>query len=386
MSKADTWTDSMLDAFRRQGDPPADKAMARIIEKQGEEEAYRIFDLLIRNLEMPAGQLPAEVRPLLEATQAMPPDIGLETIAEAHRFFLDHGAKCLFLLYYKSLPLLYCMHNGAPVLVRTSRLTNEDRSLRIFARRIAETGQFLIDVMTPGELALRGRGIQSIQKVRLIHAAIRHFLIAEGWDKPKLGLPINQEDMAMTLMTFSVAVLDGLEQFGIQEPQPLQEAYFQTWRAIGHNLGVDQALLPDSAAEGRTLMNKILARQAAASEEGKLLTQSLVDFAQDVLRREELALAPETIIRHLIGPKYAGMLGIQPRGGCLAAALPHAVQALFRLGERLEDKVDGPLDEVLAFLSRQTVKAMVGYFDNYKGRNFQIPQAMQKEWLQEAER
>ena len=40
-----------------------------------------------------------------------------------------------------------------------------------------------------------------------------------------------------------------------------------------------------------------------------------------------------------------------------------------------------PLDEVLDFLSRQTVKAMVGYFDNYKGRNFQIPQAMQTEWL-----
>ena len=231
MSKTDTWTDSRLEQLRYQADQPADEAMAHILANKGKEEAYRIFDLLIRNIEMPSNQLPSELQPFFEATQSLPSFADEDAIAEAHRFFLDHGAKCLFLLYYKSLPLLYCISKGAPVLVRTSRLTNEDQSLRIFARRIAETGQFLIDVMTPGELTIRGRGIQSIQKVRLIHAAIRQFLIAEGWDEQGLGLPINQEDMAMTLMTFSVAVLDGLEQFGIHEPPALQEAYFQTWRS-----------------------------------------------------------------------------------------------------------------------------------------------------------
>ncbi|MCB0577692.1 MAG: DUF2236 domain-containing protein [Phaeodactylibacter sp.] len=381
MSKADTWADAALEQFRYVADPLADEAMARVLERKGKEEAYRLFDLLIRNIGMPTAQLPAEVQPLLEATPALPPFTDADAVADAHRFFLDHGAKCLFLLYYKSLPLLYCMHKGTPVLARTSRLTNQDQSLRIFARRIAETGQFLIDVMTPGELSLRGRGIQSIQKVRLIHAAIRQFLLAEGWDEQRLGLPINQEDMAMTLMTFSVAVLDGLEQFGIHEPQPLQEAYLQTWKGIGYNLGVAEALLPDNVAEGRFLMNKILERQAAPSEEGRLLTRALIEFAQDVLRNEKLALAPETIIRYLVGPERAAMLGIRPAGGCLTAILPHAIQALFRLGERLEDKVDGPLDDVLAFLSRQTVKSMVGYFDTYKGRNFQIPQAMQEGWL-----
>ena len=100
-----------------------------------------------------------------------------------------------------------------------------------------------------------------------------------------------------------------------------------------------------------------------------------------MLRNEKLAPAPETIIRYLIGTERASLLGLAPKEGCLSIALPHALRALFRLGERLEDKVDGPLDEVLGLLSRQTVKAMVGYFDNYKGRKFQIPQAMQTEWL-----
>ncbi|MCB0550301.1 MAG: DUF2236 domain-containing protein [Phaeodactylibacter sp.] len=381
MNKAETWTNSALDAFRYQGDPEADEAMALILANKGKEEAYRIFDVLIRNIEMPVLQLPVEVRPFLAATDSLPDSTDPEAIADAHRFFLDHGAKCLFLLYYKSLPLLYCMHKGAPVLTRTSRLTNNDKSQRIFARRIAETGQFLIDVMTPGELTIRGRGIRAIQKVRLIHAAIRQFIREDGWDEQQLGLPINQEDMAMTLMTFSVAVLDGLEKFGIQEPRPLQEAYLQTWKAIGHNLGINEALLPDSVADGRLLMNTIMARQAAASADGQLLTQALVDFAQSVLKNEKLALAPETLIRFLIGEEYAGMLGLQPRGGCLTAALPHALRALFRLGERLEDKIEAPLDEVLKLLSQQTVRAMVGYFDNYKGRNFQIPQAMQTEWM-----
>ena len=70
-----------------------------------------------------------------------------------------------------------------------------------------------------------------------------------------------------------------MEQFGIHEPQPLLEyRLLQTWRAIDHNLGVVEELLPDNVAEGRLLMNKILDRHINLGR-SQLLTQSLIDFA-----------------------------------------------------------------------------------------------------------
>jgi hypothetical protein len=69
--------------------------------------------------------------------------------------------------------------------------------------------------------------------VRLIHSAIRHFIGSGVWDEA-LGRPINQEDMAITLLTFSVSVLDGLRRFKIREAPEREEAYLHHWKVIGH--------------------------------------------------------------------------------------------------------------------------------------------------------
>lgn len=381
MSKTALWTPGLLTGHLHIADPPADEAVASIIEKEGPQEAFRLFNLLIRNIEMPVSQLPPVIRPFLAGADALPPWVHAPSIAEAHRFFLDHGPKALLLLYFKSLPLLYTIGKGAKVLVRTSRLANEDQSLDIFARRIAETGQFLIDVMTPGELKTGGRGITSIQKVRLIHASIRHFLQTEGWDQSTLGLPVNQLHMALTLLTFSIATLDGLAQFGIDVPEDWQEAYMHAWRAIGHMLGIVDDLLPDTTAEGRYLMQQILSLHAEPTEEGQLLTRSLIGFSQNTLKAEKMAAAPEILIQFLIGEQYADMLGIRHRPGCLGRMLPHSIRLAFHLGERLEDKAQGALAKLMELLSQQTAYAMVGYFDNYKGRRFHIPEVLEKAWL-----
>jgi hypothetical protein len=75
-----------------------------------------------------------------------------------------------------------------------------------------ETGQFLIDVLTVGGLDdEHGKGRRTIQRVRLMHAAVRHLIMARNdqgappvcGDEPPLwhkdwGTPIGQEDLAGT--------------------------------------------------------------------------------------------------------------------------------------------------------------------------------------------
>ena len=57
-------------------------------------------------------------------------------------------------------------------------------------RRVGETAQFVLAVTAPGSLDPCGRGIRKIQKVRLLHAAIRYLISGSGrWDAEADGRP-----------------------------------------------------------------------------------------------------------------------------------------------------------------------------------------------------
>jgi hypothetical protein len=376
-----TWTNEFLDQKRLEADPLADDVLAAIVAEKGREGARALFDALIRNVDMPLDAFPTSVQTYLQQTNQLPDWADPQKVERAHALFLDHGPKLLLFLYYKSLPILYACANGAEVLVRTSRLTRRDQAVAIFTRRIAETGQFLMDVMTKGELRPGGKGIHSIQKVRLIHASIRHFLAGDDWEVQKLGQPINQEDMAITLMTFSVALMEGLEQFGIAVSSEDQEAFLHTWAAIGEVLGIQSDLLPATMQEGQFLMQTIMDRQHATSEAGRLLTQALIDFAEKTIPTDYLDSAPTMLMRFLVGEKISKILGLYTPLGCLTAWVPQALAGLFRWGEKLEDKVQQPLPMVIDVISKKAAKAMVGYFDHYKGRPFDIPESHQQRWF-----
>lgn len=373
------WTHPYLDQQRLIGDPLADQAIDQLVEVQGPEESRRLFDRLIRNVDLPLDTVSGPLRDYLEATHALPATTDWAMVRQAHELFVDHGPKFLLFLYYKSLPLLYLNAHGALVLEQTSRLTNSSGDLRIFARRVAETGQFLLDVMAPGNLQPGAKGIQAIQKVRLIHASVRHFMPADRWDIAKHGVPINQEDLAQTLMTFCITPIDALAQFGLTEKSELLDSYLHTWNAIGELLGIQKALLPDDLAAARRLLDIILERQERDSPAGQLLTQALIDFAKQNLPTD-FERAPELLMIHMIGAKRAAMLGISPETGCLGKLLPEFFRTYFNLGERLEDRLDTSLQVFVQQLARRTAGAMVSYFDQYKSRNFSIPQPLEQVW------
>ena len=168
------WIDELLDKKRLQADPLADEVIKNLIQEKGETESRIFFDKLIRNLELPFDDLPEQINEFINQTNELPKWLSEEDLIKSNLFFKDHGPKLLLLLYFKSFPLLYSDVKGAQVLVKTSRLTHHDESMEIFARRIAETGQFLLTVMANDNFMANSRAVNAIRKVRLIHAAIRH--------------------------------------------------------------------------------------------------------------------------------------------------------------------------------------------------------------------
>jgi hypothetical protein len=202
------WTDEFLDEQREVGDPPADAVVAELFEDGEVDAVNRLMKTLVRNDGMPAKKLPRVVRGYLDATDDLPATADAERIALGQRFFGVHGPACVMALACASLPACYAMRRGVQVLSLTARLQTDP------VRRVGEVAQMTMHVMAPGGLPPSGTGIRDAQKVRLMHAAVRHLALAgDEWDAD-WGTPINQEDLAFTLMTFSLSVLDAIEKLG----------------------------------------------------------------------------------------------------------------------------------------------------------------------------
>lgn len=288
-------TSSFLESKRQLTDPLADNTIAAIIDQGFEERINEIFITLHRNDGFDPKLLahfPASIQQIVsdyfKESGKLPDWANQELITKGQQVFSEFGPEVFMLLNVKSLPMCYTCAHGAQVLFDTGRLVEHNGKIDPLVRRLMETAQMVVNVLQPGGLSPTGNGIITVQKVRLIHASIRHFLKSskfnpKGWDVSKLGEPINQEDLAGTLMSFSPVILSGLKQLDIQLTEEQILAYSHCWKVIGHLIGLNEDLLSDDYNANWKLACEILKHQAAASDPGKTLTDSCVAFINHMI-------------------------------------------------------------------------------------------------------
>ena len=270
---------AFLDAMRTQGDPRADDIIARIV-AEGGPGALRG---LMRRLFEPGGEdraLPPAVRELAGSAGSELPERGRKRLHEAERLYRRYRPEVRIVLGGYSLPAAYAARKGVQVLHRTRYLLESP------ARRLFETARFVDEVMAPGALLPDGPGLACLRRVRLVHAATRHLVRSDAsrpWDTAELGVPINQEDLAGTLTTFSFVVLEGLEKLGISLSAETREAWIHAWGAAGRALGIDERMIPVDVADAGALTANIRERHIESSSEGVELTSALVQGLQDQL-------------------------------------------------------------------------------------------------------
>jgi ER-bound oxygenase mpaB/B'/Rubber oxygenase, catalytic domain len=308
-NRSSRWTDALLDSMRELGDPPADGPVAAVLERGDVDAVSAMMRTLVRVDQPLPEQLPAEIRDYLAATIPLPEWADLRKIKRGQQLFETWGVEIAACLFCASLPSSYAASKGVKVLYLTARLDTDAR------RRVMETGQFLIDVLTVGGLDDHGKGRRAIQHVRLMHAAVRHLIMARGAQTPGMwhadwGTPINQEDLAGTLLSFSYVFTDPMRRLGVRVSAKDVEAYLHLWNVIGHLLGVRDELLVRDAADATALVDTIRRRQFKASPEGRELTAALVSLLDELtpLQRFDDTIPP--LIRHLIGDETADLLRV----------------------------------------------------------------------------
>ncbi len=286
-----------MDAMRRLGDPMFDEPIAAEMEKSPE-FWVELHELLIHRKTLDFG-----------ATFEILPGARIDEseILAGQRVFEEHGPEVLMILACYSLPAAFAAANGVQVLSATGYIEMQTN------RRLWETTQMIVDVMTEG--GLKGpdaKGTRTARMVRQLHAAVRQLLLhhpSKSWDIEKLGLPINQEDMAGTLMTFSWVILDGLDKIHISLTAEEKQHYLNAWREVGRQMGVVPELIPATVAEAKDLTETIQARQIARSPEGVAMTKAVLDW----MRGQAPFLFrgfPSVLMRRFLPKPVANDLGV----------------------------------------------------------------------------
>ena len=256
---------------------------------------------------MPAGADPA-LRRFLDAPMQERPDPAI--VATAQRVFGEHGPEILTTLACYALPAAYAANDGVRVLAQTGFLESFPN------RRLVETTQMVVNVMRPGAFDPGGVGIRTVRKVRLMHAAIRHLILGRSeprWDTEALGVPINQEDLAGTLMTFAWLPLDGLRKMGVQLRPDERTAFVRFWAMIGRELGVDETLRPEDTASAERLTRQIQTHQihtALPNPDGQALTRALLEMMEDHVPLHALRFGPPSLMRVFLPSKVADALAV----------------------------------------------------------------------------
>ncbi|MER7789880.1 oxygenase MpaB family protein [Streptomyces sp. NPDC097640] len=365
-----TCTEASMDALRQAGDELADATVTALFERG----QVGTFNTLMRYVStvgapLPDG-LPDVAHEYLEATRLPPGWVDWGEMEKARLFFIDNNVHISTALSFASMPACY-------VVPHLAKLLSAAHGLNYPSKRMAETGQFTVYLMQPDAFEAGSRFIPAAQKVRLLHASIRHHLKRENrWDTPALGTPICQEDMIGGQMFFSLLVLDSLHRLGIHMSQEGAEAYYYAWRVVGAMLGVDQDAVPKNLEEARRFLDLYMVRHMGPSEEGAHLTRQLIDLYEEVVPGTLFDPIVSALIRYLIGDTCADWLHVpHTPWDTVVKAVPHLLGIL----ETIEDR--SPLGAwALDRLGHLTTVFELSSLTRGRVMHYAIPEQLKKDY------
>ena len=295
------------------GDGLADAAVEALAHHSPTAREFLLAELLA--LKTPK-RAPRDVRRFRDALLELPFWVDEARAARGGAVLLRTGIFGGLVLAFRSLMLGYCSPAGNKPLVFSGRLRAQA------SRRVSETGRFVQSVCLAGGLRPGAAGFVATARVRLMHAQVRRLLQGSPrWDTASWGLPINQLDMAGTVLLFSLVVVDGLRRFGFKFSAEEVSDVLHLWRTAGWLLGVREDMLSSTEAEAREVWDLIRLTQGPPDADSVELAQALVESplaeartAAERSRAEGVVALGYGLSRFLLDDGYADALGL-PRNG-----------------------------------------------------------------------
>lgn len=252
----------------RERDPLADALISACAE---DPTLWQVWDGVLRGSRpCPGGHGPLGA--WWEQLCRVPEWVDWERIQRGGRLLFTSGFWGGAVLGAKSLVHGYASPAGNKALVFTGQLQNR------VSQRLAETGKFVTLVCKPGGLYRHRDGFVTAVRVRMMHAQVRHMIDRSGkWNADAWGEPINQYDMAATVLLFSQAFVEGLERFGLGPDPDLHGDFLHLWRYVGYLMGVREDLLPLGREHAECTAHLIELMEGSPDEDSRDLVRALIE-------------------------------------------------------------------------------------------------------------
>jgi hypothetical protein len=323
-------TASALKALQKCGDGEADPMLVELQQAHG---VGALADLLKSMFKwMPPADFPppgaAAPQPVIDAARAFLYKEGIfegaiaggvrwERVKQAQEFYKRHHDLGQLILGCGSLPACYSIPGVAQVLMGSGKLSTQVNM------RLKETSRFLTEVMEPGSLGA-GKDFAGnlwIRKVRLMHGLMRRLMLADREmfkhltdDSPTTFLlqfdwagkstaddfPIDQVELGFVLLTFSWVVVRGLRSMWIGMDEDEADDHIYTWAVIGHALGIQPSLRPETGKDAEALFTLISDTYEEGTEDGRLLVAALVVYIILRLRQGVREMLPPWLLEFLL--------------------------------------------------------------------------------------
>ena len=256
---APRWSDpAWLDTLRTMGDPVGDEC-ARALKASGlPSSAIRktIAQMKANDRRIP-DDAPKPLKDFFAQTYTfcdncgspeLPSWVDRDRVIRGQRAFMDCSLPAVLAMLCKSLPEGY----AAPSMAKILNMSGDLKAMPY--HRLMGTLQLLLDVAEPYSFERMGMGAIGGQEMRLMHAGVRtnvapQVLGEAGYEAfvTQYGVPVNQEDMAGTMIGFSLLVVDGLAKLGLGFSAEVAEDYYYVWRVFAHQMGLRYPGAPDDA-------------------------------------------------------------------------------------------------------------------------------------------
>lgn len=314
------WSDDrFLDQLKNQSDELADRTVRRLIEDHGMQQIGRIFQQMRSDDSQMPADAPEPLREFIAQTSALPPNADV-ALLDSKDALLPYGPAACLVMLASSMPRGYAAPRITEILT-----ISDDLDTHPF-KRLMGVLQLLVNVGGAGSFASGGRAILMAQKMRLLHAGVRH---CAGMYRPgyreRFGVPVNHEDMLATLMGFSYLVREGMARLGL----PFSEEKYYRWRIFAQLMGIhppgrpdDDSWIPADYEEAALFYNSFARRHYTGPEEnpaGVKLTQVNLDMMVTMvprgLRLLGFGVVPQLAMTELLSPEDQARVGFTPVSG-----------------------------------------------------------------------
>ena len=366
----------MLDKMRRHGDALADTTLARMLhdgEISSIEELFR--SMTTNDARPPHSDFPG-FSEFYEQTCRIPDFVDLARIERAENIFLEHSFPIVLVLLAKSLTEGYAAPNLSIILNLSGNLRRHPY------HRLLSVLQMVLNVAATRGFSHGGAAVITAQKVRLLHAGIRHICDRHlPAYRERYGVPVNLESMMATIMGFSYLVITGLRTLHGELSREEEEDLFYLWRIYALLCGIhppgepeNMRWIPENVDDAAAFYAAFARRHyqnADFNPDGMALALANLNMLRDMvpraLRPLGFGLAPRIYMLDLAGADACERVGIRRLPGHAAlkrffVAVPPLIIRLGRVFRGTERWAHVPEHHLLSrWLFEGLIRISVGH-------------------------